>query len=68
VTATGSQLVVFTGNANEKREHGPPGLFDEDIRSDLGDLFEINHLRPFYFEDAGGEQGPLGWSCLATRR
>jgi methyl halide transferase len=68
VTATGSQLIVFTGNANEKREHGPPGLVEEDIRSDLGDLFEINHLRPFYFEDAGGEQGPLGWSCLATRR
>ena len=68
VTAAGSQLIVFTGNANEKREHGPPGLFEKDIRSDLGGLFEINHLRPFYFEDAGGEQGPLGWSCQATRR
>lgn len=68
VTATGSRLIVFTGNANEKREHGPPGLFEEDIRNDLGALFEINQLRPFYFEDAGGEQGPLGWSCLATRR
>jgi ubiquinone/menaquinone biosynthesis C-methylase UbiE len=68
VTATGSELIVFTGNANEQREHGPPGLFEDDIRTDLGGLFEINHLRPFYFEDAGGEQGPLGWSCLATRR
>ena len=68
VTAVGSQLIVLTGNANEKREHGPPGLFEKDIRSDLGGLFEINHLRPFYFQDAGGEQGPLGWSCQATRR
>jgi ubiquinone/menaquinone biosynthesis C-methylase UbiE len=68
VTAAGSQLIVFTGNANEQREHGPPGLFEDDIRTDLGGLFEINHLRPFYFEDAGGEQGPLGWSCLGTRR
>lgn len=68
VTATGSQFIVFTGNANEQREHGPPGLFDKTIRNDLGGLFEINQLRPFYFEDAGGEQGPLGWSCLATRR
>jgi len=68
VTAVGSLLIVFTGNANEKREHGPPGLFEEDIRTDVGGLFEINHLRPFYFEDAGGEQGPLGWSCQATRR
>lgn len=68
VTAVGSRLIVFTGNANQKREHGPPGLFEDDIRTDLGDLFEINQLRPFYFEDAGGKQGPLGWSCLATRR
>ena len=68
VTVAGSQLIVFTGNANEQREHGPPGLFEEDIRADLGSLFEINHLRPFHFEDAGGEQGPLGWSCQATRR
>jgi SAM-dependent methyltransferase len=68
VTAAGSRLIVFTGNANEKREHGPPGLFEEDIRADLGRLFEINQLRPFHFEDAGGVQGPLGWSCLATRR
>lgn len=68
VTTVYSQLVVFTGNANEKREHGPPGLFEDEIRTDLGRLFEINHLRPFYFEDAGGERGPLGWSCRATRR
>lgn len=68
VTATGSRFIVFTGNANEQREHGPPGLFEKDIRNDLDRLFEINQLRPFYFEDAGGERGPLGWSCLATRR
>ena len=68
VTTAGSRFIVFTGNANKQREHGPPGLFEKDIRNDLDGLFEINQLRPFYFEDAGGEQGPLGWSCLATRR
>lgn len=68
VTAVGSKYIVFTGNANEKREHGPPGLFESDIRNDLGRLFEINQLCEFYFEDAGGEQGPLGWSCMGTRR
>lgn len=68
VTATGSRLILLTGNANEKRDHGPPGLFEEDIRNDLGGLFEINQLRPFRFEDEGGAPGPLGWSCLATRR
>ncbi|NQV26294.1 MAG: class I SAM-dependent methyltransferase [Rhodopirellula sp.] len=68
VTASGSRYLVFTGNANEVRDHGPPGLFEEELRSDLGRLFEITQLRPFHFEDAGGKQGPLGWSCLATRR
>lgn len=68
VTSTGSKYIVLTGNANEEREHGPPGLTDAEIRHDLGGLFTIDQLRPFYFEDAGGEQGPLGWSCLATRK
>lgn len=68
VTTTGSKYIVLTGNANEEREHGPPGLTDAEIRHDLGGLFTIDQLRPFYFEDAGGEQGPLGWSCLATRK
>ena len=68
MTAPGSKYIVLTGNANEKREHGPPGLFEEDIRKDLGELFQIDQLREFHFEDPGGVQGPLGWSCLATRR
>jgi 2-polyprenyl-3-methyl-5-hydroxy-6-metoxy-1,4-benzoquinol methylase len=68
VTAAGSKYIVFTGNANEKREHGPPGLLEADIRHDLRSLCDIDQLHEFYFEDAGGEQGPLGWSCVATRR
>lgn len=68
VTATGSRYIVLTGNCNEEREHGPPGLSEADIRCDLDGLFTIEQLRPFYFEDAGGVQGPLGWSCVAIRK
>lgn len=68
VTTTGSRLILLTGNASEGREHGPPGLVEDDLRRELGSLFEINQLRPFRFEDAGGVEGPLGWSCVATRR
>lgn len=68
VTAIGSRYIVLTGNCNEEREHGPPGLFEANIRCDLGGLLTIDQIRPFYFEDAGGEQGPLGWSCVATRK
>lgn len=68
VTQPGSRFIVFTGNANEKREHGPPGLYESDIRVELERLFRIDVLREFHFEDAGHIQGPLGWSCLATRQ
>ncbi len=68
VTATGTRYLVLTGNANEDREHGPPSLTEDELRSELSGLFDIEFVRDFYFEDPGGVQGPLGWSCLAVRR
>lgn len=67
VTGPGSKFLVLTGNANEARDHGPPGLYEDDIRRELGDLFDIEFIRDFHFEDPGGVQGPLGWSSLLTR-
>lgn len=65
----GTRYLVLTGNANEQTEgQGPPRLTEQQIRDELGGLFEIQFLRPFRFEDAGGAIGPLGWSCLMTRR
>ena len=65
----GTRYLLLTGNANEQNENGgPPRLRDDEIRSDLGDLFSFEHIREFRFEDAGGQEGPLGWSCLLTRR
>lgn len=68
VTAPGSKYLLLTGNANESREHGPPGLHEDEIRAELGDLFSVDFIREFHFEDPGGLQGPLGWSCLLTRK
>lgn len=63
----GSHLLVLTGNANEEREHGPPQLTENELRTELSTEFQVDQLREFYFEDAGGVQGPLGWSCLLQR-
>lgn len=67
-THAGSQFLVLTGNANETREGGPPRLHEHELRADLEPLFEINDLHPFRFDDPDGPTGPLGWSCLMTRR
>lgn len=69
LTKPGARYLVLTGNANEQNDGpGPPRLTDRQIRAELGELFEIQFLREFRFEDAGGLEGPLGWSCLMTRR
>lgn len=67
-THPGSQFLVLTGNANETREGGPPRLHERELRADLEPLFEINDLREFRFDDPDAATGPLGWSCLMTRR
>lgn len=65
----GTRYLLLTGNANEQNEHeGPPRLHEHEIRADLEDLFEIEFIREMRFEDAGGVDGPLGWTCLMTRR
>ena len=68
ITAAGSRYLALTGNANEQREHGPPGLHESQIREELGELFNVEQIREFHFEDPGGVRGPLGWSCLLVRR
>lgn len=68
LTQPGSRFLVLTGNANEEREHGPPALREDEIRADLEKLFNIQWIREFHFEDAGGVEGPLGWSSLMIRR
>lgn len=68
VTRPGSRFLALVGNANEQTETGPPRLTEEEIRRDLDPLFRIDALREFRFEDPGGTEGPLAWSCLMARR
>lgn len=68
VSRRGTKYLSLVGNANEQTDEGPPRLREDEIRADLGDLFEIEQLREFRFEDPGGADGPLGWSCWMTRR
>lgn len=64
----GTRYLLLTGNANEQTDEGPPRLHEHEIRSDWEDLFDIEFLREFHFEDPGGVEGPLGWSGLLTRK
>lgn len=65
----GTQYLLLTGNANEQNDHeGPPRLHEHEIREELGDLFEFEFIREIRFEDAGGVDGPLGWSCFLIRK
>ncbi len=68
LTSPGSKYLVLTGNANEQTEQGPPRLTEQEIRADLEPLFDFEFVREMRFEDAGHVDGPLGWSCLLTRR
>jgi methyl halide transferase len=69
VTRSGSRYLSLCGNANEQTEgQGPPRVTEDEIRTELGGLFEIDQIREFHFEDPGGVAGPLGWSVLMTRR
>lgn len=68
LSRAGSRYLVLAGNAREQTEQGPPRVTEAEIRADLGGLFDVEWIREFRFEDAGGVDGPLGWSCLLVRR
>jgi SAM-dependent methyltransferase len=67
VTRPGSYYFALAGAVGEQAEGGPPQVAEEEIRSELGRLFEFLHLRPFQFESPCRPEGFLGWSCLLRR-
>lgn len=67
VMRPGALLLLLCGNANEQTEEGPPRVTEQEIRDELGRLIEFEFIREFRFEDAGGVDGPLGWSCFGVR-
>lgn len=67
VTRPGSLYFTLAGSTEEEAEGGPPQVSEEDIRRELGRLFEVVHIRPGRFESPVREEGFLGWSCLMRR-
>ena len=60
--------LVLAGNARRPRT-GPPIVTEEQIRAELGRLFEVVRLREFQFDLAPGEtERHLGWSVLLRKR
>lgn len=67
VTRPGSYYLTLAGASGEEGEGGPPQVSEDEIRCELGRLFEFRHLRPFRFESPRRPEGYLGWSCLLHR-
>jgi SAM-dependent methyltransferase len=68
LTGTGTLGLVLAGNVREPHEPGPPTVSEEQLRSELGVLFDIVRLREFRFDqvEPSGLRF-LGWSCLLRR-
>ena len=67
VTKPGSLYLVLAGSDEETAAGGPPQVSEEEIRQELGRLFEFIHLRPCRLESPLRKEGYPAWSCLARR-
>ncbi len=68
LTVPGSVGLVLAGNAREPHDPGPPVVSEEEIRTELGGLFQVVRLREFRFDQVEGQPVRfLGWSCLLRR-
>ena len=70
ITAPGSIGLVLAGNAKDPHEpgQGPPVVSEEELRAELGTVFEIVRLREFFFDQIEGDGVRfLAWSCLVRR-
>jgi SAM-dependent methyltransferase len=69
IVPAGAQGLVLAGNAREPHDPGPPVVSEEEIRRELGSIFEIVRLREFRFEiTAPGFPEFLAWSCLVRKK
>jgi methyl halide transferase len=67
ITRPGSWFFCLTGRTGERTPDGPPQLTEDDIRLELGRLFEFVHLRRTTLESSAHPQGYRAWSCLMRR-
>ncbi len=69
LTHSGTLGLVLAGNAREPHEPGPPVVSEEQIRQELGSLFDIVQLGEFRFDQSQIDSNRyLGWSCLLRCR
>jgi 2-polyprenyl-3-methyl-5-hydroxy-6-metoxy-1,4-benzoquinol methylase len=69
VTRPGTAWLCLAGNAKEEHtQNGPPVVTEEEIRRELGSLFEILELREFRFSTHQPDFRPLAWSILMRRK
>ncbi len=62
----GSRYLVLAGNANEQNDHeGPPRVNEDEIRADLGELFDFEMIREFHFGRRRRHPRPLGLVVFA---
>ena len=68
VTQPGSYYFCLAGApSSENVEEGPPQVTEDEIRNELGRLFEFVHLRPTRLESSNSTLTFAGWSCLMHR-
>ena len=67
-TRTGGWWLSLAGNARKDTDPGPPVVSEEEIRTELGPLFDIIELREFRFSTNDSGFRPLGWSILMRRK
>jgi SAM-dependent methyltransferase len=70
LTAPGAVGLILAGNAKEPPlQKGPPTVSEEDLRSELGQVFDIQQLREFRFTPPpGSSENWLAWSCLVRKK
>jgi cyclopropane fatty-acyl-phospholipid synthase-like methyltransferase len=67
-TAAGTRMLLLAGNADEQASPGPPRVTEQEIRDELGTLFDIQRLRAFQLLGADKQPLHLFWSCWMVRR
>jgi SAM-dependent methyltransferase len=67
-TRSRSWWLSLAGNSREDTDPGPPVVSEEEIRAELGPLFDIIELREFRFTTNDAKLRPLGWSILMRRK
>ena len=67
VTRPGSYYFCLAGAEKQTDVEGLPQVAEDEIRDELGRLFEFIHLRPARLESANPGEYFAGWSCLMRR-